>query len=261
MKKNILAVVALVAVVYVVSDAGSILANVWPSEEASIGRTAEVPAEVGPISAAADSSKKNRSGKSPVVIPASLACGDNEELDVEALVLATMEAVNSKLSKTRKVLLAKMLDRVADEEFDNDAMRAVWVAVLSRESRFNGSLTSPAGAVGLGQLIPKFAKDFGKTCGYDDVTEADLRDDHTNARLSACYLNGLVKLYLSSDQPKTRRMAVPLAWASYNAGQHSETINKLKNLTSINLESANYIAVLWTTMLIPQEVCREKHRS
>lgn len=216
--------------------------NLQPSEAADTAATTGEGAE------------RNLTGGDTLAVAPS--CENGGALDIEALILETMTIVDAKLSATRKNLMAKMLARVAEEELPNDQLRAVWVALLSRESRFNGAAVSSAGAVGIGQLMPKYAKDFGKACGYSDVTEADLRDDHTNARLSACYFRSLVEMYAKSDDDRIRRMALPLGLAAYNAGSASNNVANLKKLTSMAHEPANYLAVIWTTTMLPTSACR-----
>jgi hypothetical protein len=80
-----------------------------------------------------------------------------------------------------------------------------------------------------------------------------------NLRLSACFFKALVNLYLTNDKPAVRRAAIPLAMASYNAGQHSENVKRLLGLSSMSDETANYLAVIWTTMLMvdPNNICKK----
>jgi soluble lytic murein transglycosylase-like protein len=72
------------------------------------------------------------------------------------------------------------------------------------ESEFNERATSPAGAIGLTQLMPATAKDFDNT-----VTRAQLYDRTTNLRLGFRYLRSLIREY-NGD--------VKLALLVYNRG-------------------------------------------
>lgn len=152
------------------------------------------------------------------------------------LVLTAMKTVEARLSPVRRVLVAKLLARVAMETFENDDERIYWIAVVGRESHYEGRAVSKAGAVGLGQLMPKYAKDFGALCGMEAVEPEDLRDDQVNAHLSACYFKALVRRHDG---------VIPLALAGYNAGPNSKDVKNFRNLGSLNHESANYVSGVW----------------
>ena len=164
------------------------------------------------------------------------------ELEFKGLVLEVMKGVGNSLSVVRGEMLARTLARVAFEELDTYTLRIFWVAIIAKESKFAGSATSRVGAVGIGQLMPKYMKDFGKKCGYVDVQESDLRDDHVNARLSACYFRALVREYENAKDAKVKKMAIPLALAAYNAGAASQSVENFKHFTSMAHEPANYVA-------------------
>jgi soluble lytic murein transglycosylase-like protein len=72
-------------------------------------------------------------------------------------------------------------------------------ALLWKESRYNPLAISPAGAAGLGQLMPKTAKDLGVLNRFDPLT---------NLYAAARYLR----------QQMDRFGRVHLALAAYNAG-------------------------------------------
>ena len=140
------------------------------------------------------------------------------------------------MSEVRKDLLAGMLADVADKMFLGDEQKSFWFALLARESRFDGRAKSPVGAVGLGQLMPKFKAAFGETCGMSKVTDADLMDDYTNAFLSACYFKALLAVHSGS---------IPLALVAYNAGNHGTTMKNAKTGAAMNNETSNYVSQVW----------------
>lgn len=78
------------------------------------------------------------------------------------------------------------------------------LAVIREESRFDPLAVSPAGAVGLMQLVPATAR--GMAAGGGSV---QLVDPSTNIRLGAAHLGGLLQVF---------RGDVVLALAAYNAG-------------------------------------------
>lgn len=91
-----------------------------------------------------------------------------------------------------------------------DAARAEGVderlllAVAHTESRFNPLAKSPAGAIGLMQLMPATARQ------YDRSGTANLWDASTNARIGARHLRYLLNLYGGN---------LVLTAAAYNAGE------------------------------------------
>lgn len=82
---------------------------------------------------------------------------------------------------------------------------ALMFAIARRESRFDPMAYSAVGAVGLFQLMPETAK---KIAGKE-ISEEDLLDPLTNARIAARYLKQLTGIFPSSAQVA----------ASYNAGE------------------------------------------
>jgi len=139
---------------------------------------------------------------------------------------------NPKISDARKQLLAKMLVGIATEVFSEQPHRDFWIALLGVESRYDGKAKSPVGATGIGQLMPKFANDFAKSCGFGAVTDADISDDYVNAYLSACEFRRLIKLANGS---------VPMALVFYNAGSHSNSVRQVKAGNAPVAETSAYV--------------------
>jgi tetratricopeptide (TPR) repeat protein len=85
-------------------------------------------------------------------------------------------------------------------------------AVARQESLFQPGVVSPAGAIGLMQLMPATARRVLRTTGrpYQEVTADDLRDPSLNTLAGACYLRDLIARYEGN---------LPHAVAAYNAGE------------------------------------------
>jgi len=84
--------------------------------------------------------------------------------------------------------------------------------VMRQESSFNPAIVSPAGAIGLMQLIPGAAKDVArKNSLHLDTSPQGLRNPETNAALGEAYLSNLLQRFGG---------VVPYALAAYNAGPH-----------------------------------------
>lgn len=140
---------------------------------------------------------------------------------------------NPKQSAVRNTVIATLVTQIAESTFTERSHQEFWITLLGVESRFDGKAKSPTGAVGLGQLIPSYYRDFGKSCGLEDVDKVDLYDDYTNALLSACYFKKQIE-----DQGGN----VPLALVAYNAGLHSKDLKKAKAGVATSLEPANYVS-------------------
>jgi soluble lytic murein transglycosylase len=83
-------------------------------------------------------------------------------------------------------------------------------AVIYAESRFQPDAVSPAGAVGLMQLLPETAKGIALRTGGDRFVVADLRDPEINVRYGSWYLDHLRERYDGDMR---------LALAAYHGGQ------------------------------------------
>lgn len=157
-----------------------------------------------------------------------------EELKkIELHIVKSINIANAKLSEMQKASLVSILSRVAMMEFYNFEQRELWIAVLANESRFNPQAKSPVGALGIGQVMPGSAVWYGKRCGMENITPTDLMDTQINAMISACIFKVILKSVGGSPS---------LSLVAYNAGQFSKDINNIDKLTSINNESANYVA-------------------
>jgi len=97
--------------------------------------------------------------------------------------------------------------------FDNAARNGLelsWVyAVIRQESAFTRDARSPAGALGLMQLMPATARQLAPRIGLRTRLRYHLLSPETNIRLGTAYLRQML------DQMKANRV---LATAAYNAG-------------------------------------------
>lgn len=87
-----------------------------------------------------------------------------------------------------------------------------WIyAVLREESTFDRGAGSPAGAIGLMQLMPETARSVAKAIGHRPPSRGDLLDPATNVALGSAYLAAMSARYGAHPA---------LATAAYNAGPH-----------------------------------------
>jgi soluble lytic murein transglycosylase len=86
---------------------------------------------------------------------------------------------------------------------------ALLAAVIYSESKFDAEARSPAGAVGLMQLLPETAQAIAVRTGGAKFVVADLLDPEINVRYGSWYLRNLL------DKYEDERLAL----AAYHAGQ------------------------------------------
>ncbi|WP_395060263.1 lytic transglycosylase domain-containing protein [Polaromonas sp.] len=103
-------------------------------------------------------------------------------------------------------------------------------ALIATESGFNTHAVSPKGAVGLMQLMPPTAQQYGVRPDTRATIEKKLTDPRTNIRAGSRYLRYLIDLFPGQ---------LELAVAAYNAGEGAvqRAGNKIPNYT----ETKNYV--------------------
>lgn len=103
---------------------------------------------------------------------------------------------------------ANMSRLIFDEsEFNNTVEFAFLLALIESESRFSPLAVSPAGAIGLGQLMPATAEKMARHSGMQYDTKL-LTDPKYNLKLSVQYLSRLGKQFQNNV----------LVAAAYNGG-------------------------------------------
>ncbi|MBM3679766.1 MAG: lytic transglycosylase domain-containing protein [Actinobacteria bacterium] len=103
---------------------------------------------------------------------------------------------------------------IIDAHADNyELSPALVAAVIYSESGFDPTAESPAGAIGLMQLLPETAQGIADRTGGGGFVADDLYDPEINVRYGCWYLRHLQEKY--ADHPQS----LDLALAAYNAGQ------------------------------------------
>lgn len=121
---------------------------------------------------------------------------------------------------------------VAQGFFDTHEDRLAFILLVCIESRFNPGAASKAGAVGLTQVIPRYAAEFSKRC-YLSTKGIDLYVPRVNLMTGACQFRYLIEQFDGNYS---------LALAGYNAGERSDTVKKLRKLQKLNSETSDYLA-------------------
>lgn len=151
--------------------------------------------------------------------------------------LGGMEICGNKLSDTRKLVIAAQIDRISAKYLTKPEHRQAFVGLLCIESKFDSNAKSNAGAVGIAQLMPKYASYFSEQCGLGKVAEGDLTDTEVNLTLGACHFSKLLDALDGN---------IALALSGYNSGQDSETTRRLSHLAEGHPETMAYVAKFYT---------------
>jgi soluble lytic murein transglycosylase-like protein len=145
-----------------------------------------------------------------------------------------MNIVNFQGSFAKKNILARNIVNVSNDIFSSLEEKKQFVTMVAIESKFNSEAVSGAGAVGLTQVIPKYAKEFAEKCGMDDVRQEDLKNPEINLLVGACRFKALLDAFNGNTAA---------ALVAYNAGAGSDQLKQLKSLRNItNVESSSYVA-------------------
>ena len=133
----------------------------------------------------------------------------------------------------RDDILVEKITRITSKYLTVREEQEAFIILLSIESRFARDATSPVGAVGLGQLMPRYAVAFAEEAGLQvtSLSGKDLLDEDVNLTLAAAHFAALLK----------ETKSITLSLAAYNAGFQSATMKKADAGVAINLETANYI--------------------
>lgn len=150
-------------------------------------------------------------------------------------VLKVMEACNAKLSEAKANILAEQIRVVGEAYFEDLSQRKWFYFLICIESKFQNEARSPVGAVGLTQVMPKYAQEFADSCKLGQLDPKDLADSQVNLMVGACHFRQLMEYYKGE---------VPLALAAYNSGLNSPTVRKAaaSDIRTGHPETVGYLA-------------------
>ena len=132
--------------------------------------------------------------------------------------------------RTRYPLQYESIVRGHADNYELDP--ALLAAIVYVESRFDPNAQSPAGAIGLMQLLPETAKGIALRTGGDRFVVADLRDPEINVRYGSWYV----------DHLRDRYGEMPLALAAYHAGQGNVDHWRDEGLGIVFPETRRYVS-------------------
>jgi len=125
----------------------------------------------------------------PAAAPSELPGGTDPSVEAVGAYLASR---NTGLIREEVDLLART---VVDEARRHGLDLALVMAVMHVESRFYNFAISPAGAIGLMQILPSTGKELARREGIPWRGEQTLLDPQTNVRLGVSYLRELSDRY------------------------------------------------------------------
>lgn len=158
-----------------------------------------------------------------------------EEADREAIVAQVYQLCKASLGPVAEILIKKQVSE-SIAMFSKREDRIAATILVCVESGFNQGAKSGSGAIGLTQIIPKYAAEFARDC-YLSTKPVDLWVPEVNLKTGFCQFRKLLTQYKGKYS---------MALAAYNAGAGSKTVKKLQQGESINQETANYISKFWT---------------
>jgi hypothetical protein len=159
---------------------------------------------------------------------------EQEDQKLGEYVMFIMGMRETKMSNFQKQLMAQTIVRVSGNIFDNYDERTWFVILINNESSFDRLAKSPAGAVGLTQVMPQFVEEFGGHCGLSNINPLEVTDMEVNLTLGACRFKHLLVSY---------KGVYSTALAAYNGGKNAKSVKELQRLANITTEETlQYLA-------------------
>jgi hypothetical protein len=159
---------------------------------------------------------------------------ETEAKEIGNYVLTQMKIVNARMSSIRKQVIARQIVTTTMDIFESQEHRKQFVTLIAIESKFNPKAKSHAGAVGIGQVMPQYSKEFAAKCGINDLDTDDLEIAEVNLTVSACRFRELLEIFKGQ---------VSLALVAYNAGANSNQVKQLQELRNLStVETSSYLS-------------------
>lgn len=180
----------------------------------------------------------------PQVEQLAIAAGELKQINLQQssdqalgqAVTVLMVASNANQTGAKQQNTVDMAIRVANKYFVSFEDKKAFAEVIANESSYNQFdkktgkiLTSPTGAVGIAQLIPRYAPEFAQLAGYENFTLADLNDPEINMSLGAAFFRSLVDAFHGDYS---------VALTAYNKGKYSLSVKEIQNLARLSDKEA-----------------------
>jgi hypothetical protein len=151
---------------------------------------------------------------------------------LEDLVLRVIDICNTKLSPAAKKAKALLFANIVPSYLAVRADQEMYALLVCIESKYDNTARSSVGAVGMAQIMPKYAQNFADLCNLGKLDPKDVEDPILNLSLGACFYSSLL----------ANTKSTILAIAAYNAGANSSSVRELAKLGSPVPETASYVA-------------------
>lgn len=126
---------------------------------------------------------------------------------------------STELSEVKQKMLAKQIERILTNIGGDRRAQEAFVFLMCQESQYRSNARSPAGALGIAQLMPATAQAVANQLNLGKLTQEDLLDSETNIILGYTHFRDLVQTY-SGNLAK--------ASAAYNGGPAGATIKAMR---------------------------------
>jgi hypothetical protein len=121
-------------------------------------------------------------------------------------------------SQAQRVVRARQIDRILTQIGGSRHVQESFIALMCKESQYRISVKSPAGAVGIAQLMPATAQAEADKAGLGKLSPEDLNDPEINIMLGYQHFKGLADMYKGN---------VARAYAAYNGGSAGATVTSM----------------------------------
>lgn len=121
-------------------------------------------------------------------------------------------------SQAQRVVRARQIDRILTQIGGSRHVQESFIALMCKESQYRINVKSPAGAVGIAQLMPATAQAEADKAGLGKLSADDLNDPEINIMLGYQHFKGLADMYKGN---------VARAYAAYNGGSAGATVTSM----------------------------------
>lgn len=121
-------------------------------------------------------------------------------------------------SQAQRVIRARQIDRILNQIGGDRHVQEAFIALMCKESQYRPTVKSPAGAVGIAQLMPATAQAEAEKANLGKLTADDLNDPEINIFLGYQHFKGLAELYKGN---------IARAYAAYNGGSAGATVTSM----------------------------------
>lgn len=125
---------------------------------------------------------------------------------------AIVAAYQSEAYNNLDIRFPTAYQKVISKHANKSGLELDWVySLIRQESAFMYNASSPVGALGMMQIMPRTAKQLSRNLGISNPSKYDMLKPDANVRLGTYYMSQLLKQFNGN---------IILATAAYNAGPH-----------------------------------------